>query len=198
MTSFLHVIKLYINMKKVIFGLVGQMASGKDTVKLYLEEKHQAKSCRFSDVLRSILDILGLENSRSNLQKLSTNLRKLYGEDILAKTIVNQVNKINSDVVVVDGVRRLADIKYLSELDNFFLISIEADMKIRYERLIKRGENENDDKKTYEEFIKDHEQEAELQIEEVIKNANFKIDNNNDFDYLYTQIDKIIKDWQNK
>ncbi len=185
-------------MNKVIFGLVGQMASGKDTVKLYLEEKYQARSCRFSDVLRSILYILGLDNSRTNLQDLSTNLRRLYGEDILAKTIVNQVNKINSDVVVVDGVRRLADIKYLSELANFFLISITADMKIRYERLIKRGENENDDKKTYVDFVKDHEQEAELQIEEVIKNANFKLNNNSDFENLYHQIDKIIKDWQDK
>lgn len=185
-------------MKKVIFGLVGQMASGKDTVKLYLEKNYQAKSCRFSDVLRNVLNILGQEVSRTNLQELSTNLRNFYGEDILAKTIVAQVNKIESEIVVVDGVRRLADIKYLRELDNFFLISIEADLKIRYERLVKRGENENDKQKTYEEFIKDHEQEAELQIEEVIKNANFKIDNNNDFNYLYTQIDKIIKDWQNK
>lgn len=195
-TFFLHVIKQ--NMNKIIFGLVGQMASGKDTVKLYLEEKYQAESCRFSDALRNILNILGQEVSRTNLQNLSTNLRKFYGEDILAKTIVNQVNKINSDVVVVDGVRRLADIKYLSELDNFFLISIEADMKIRYQRLVKRGENENDDKKTYEEFVKDHQQEAELQIEEVMGKADFKLDNNSDFDNLYIQIDKIIKDWQDK
>jgi dephospho-CoA kinase len=185
-------------MNKVIFGLVGQMASGKDTVKLYLEDNYAAKSCRFSNILRSILDILGMENSRTNLQELSTNLRTFYGEDILAKTIVSQVNKIDSQVVVVDGVRRLADIKYLKELNNFFLISIEADLKIRYERLIKRGENENDDQKSFEEFVADHQKEAELQIEGVIKKADYKLDNNQDFNYLYQQIDKIIKDWQNK
>ncbi len=185
-------------MNKLIFGLVGQMASGKDTVKLYLEKNYQAKSCRFSEILRNILDILGLENSRSNLQDLSTNLRKLYGEDILAKTIVNQVGKIEASIVVIDGVRRMADIKYLNDLDNFFLISLEAELKIRYQRLIKRAENENDDKKTYQQFIEDHQKEAELQIEGVMKKANYHLDNNNNFASLYNQIDKIIKDWQDK
>ena len=185
-------------MKKVIFGLVGQMASGKDTAKQYLENNYQAKSCRFSDILRNVLDILGLENSRFNLQELSTNLRKLYGEDILAKTIVNQVNKIEAKIVVVDGVRRLADIKYLNSLDNFFLISLKADLKICYERLIKRDENINDDKKSYTEFIADHQKEAELQIEGVMKNATYHLDNNKNFEDLYSQIDKIVKDWQDK
>lgn len=185
-------------MEKIIFGLISEMAGGKETVKRYLEEKYQAKSCRFSSIMRDILDRLYLEKSRDNIQKLSTALRQVYGEDILALTITKEVNDIKADIIVVDGVRRQADIKYLNELNNFYLIAIEVEAKTRYERLKKRNENPGDGEKSYADFLADHQKEADKQIPSVMKTANYKVDNNASLDNLYSQIDKIIKKIQNK
>ncbi len=184
-------------MKKVVIGLISKMAGGKDTIKKYLEKNYQAESCRFSSILRDILDRLFIETSRDNLQKLSGSVRQTFGDDILAKTIAKKVNSLKSDIIVVDGVRRPADIKYLKKLDNFILIKIIADEKIRYKRAVKRNENPGDDKKSFEVFLLDHEKEAEAKIAEVMKEADYTIDNNGDFDNLYRQIDKIIKERQN-
>ncbi len=185
-------------MEKIVFGLISEMAGGKETVKKYLEKNYQAKSCRFSSIMRDILDRLYLEKSRDNIQKLSTALREVYGEDILALSIKREVNDLDANIVVVDGVRRHADIKYLKKLNNFFLIAIEADSKIRYERLKKRNENPGDDKKSYEDFLNDHQKEADKEIPSVIKKADFVIDNNGSLEKLYSQIDKLVKKIQNK
>lgn len=179
-------------MAKVIFGLVGPIAGGKDTVKKYLEEKYGAESCKFSTSLRDVLARISVPMSRENVQKISTVLRQSFGEDLLAKVIAKDAANFKKDIVVVDGVRRMADIKYLGELQNFALLAIDVNPKIRYERLIKRNENVGDAEKTYAEFLKDHEYETELEIPAIMKKARYVLDNNGGFEDLYKQIDEIM------
>jgi dephospho-CoA kinase len=180
-------------MAKVIFGLVGQLASGKGATKKYIEEKYSGQDCRFSSILRDVLDRVGVPIDRGNLQKVSLVLRQAFGDDLLAKAIAADAGKMDADIVTLDGVRRFTDIKYLRELPNFKLIAIVADPKLRYERLVSRNENVGDNEKTFEQFTADNEAEADREIPEVIKTADFLIDNNGDWDNLYKQIDEIIK-----
>lgn len=179
-------------MSKIIIGLVGPLASGKGTVKKYLVEKYKAEDCRFSTILRDILNRANIEISRTNLQKVSTILRQNFGEDTLAKAIANDAKNFTADVIVVDGVRREADIKFLRELPNFILVSVEADSKIRYERMVRRNENKGDDLKTYEDFMKDHLAETEMEIPAVMNSANFKLNNNGSPEDLCKQIDQLF------
>lgn len=179
-------------MAKIILGLVGPIASGKDTVKKYLEKKHGATGCRFSSILRDILECIDLPNSRENMQGLSTILRQKFGEDILARAIAADAIKLRSNIVVVDGVRRLADIKFLKKAPGFALVAVDADSKIRYERLVKRGENAGDAKKTYAQFIKDHQYETELDVPMLMRKTKYKLDNNGPLTDLHKKIDGLI------
>jgi len=179
--------------KKIILGIAGEMASGKGTVAKYLTEKHSAVGLRFSTVLRDVLDRLGIEQSRENMQMVSTSLRQSFGDDLLAKVMKGDALKTEAELIVIDGVRREPDIKYLRELPEFKLVYIEADMEKRHERIVKRGENTDDINKTFEEFKKDHEREAEVRIKDLKAKADFVIDNNGFFEEFYRQIDEIIK-----
>ena len=185
-------------MNKIILGLVGSLASGKETTKKYLADKYQAKDCRFSSILRDVLDRITVPNSRDNLQKLSTILRANFGENLLAKAIANDASKLDANIVVIDGVRRFTDIEHLNELPNFILLKIDAVPKIRYERMKMRNENQGDNEKTFEEFLADHEKEADRQIPEVMKTAKYSIDNSGTIEELHNQIDKIISELMNK
>lgn len=180
-------------MSKLILGIAGEIASGKGTVTNYIVNEYQAGAHRFSTMLRDILRRLYLEISRENLQNLSTILRQNFGEDTLSRAIAEDVKKDAREIVVIDGVRRLDDIKYLKKLPGFKLIYVEADIETRYERIIRRNENSNDQNKSFEEFSRENEQESEQQIKDLKNYADFVIDNNGEFKDLYKQVDKIVK-----
>jgi dephospho-CoA kinase len=178
--------------KKIILGFVGEMVSGKGTVAEYLQKKHNASTHRFSTMLRDVADRLYLEKSRLNLQKLSQVLRENFSQDIMARVMAEDVKNDINDIVIVEGIRRFADIEYLKKIDSFELIYITADIKIRYDRLTKRQENTDDQLKSFEDFQKDHEHESEIQVQGVGKTAEYIIDNNRNFEELYKQVDEIL------
>jgi len=179
-------------MEKIIIGLVGQIASGKGTVANYLEKNHQATTYKFSTMFRDILKRAHQEITRENMQGLSTVMRNQFGEDLLAKVMAEDVKNDRGQVIVVDGIRRMADIKYLKELENFKLVAITAKPEIRYERLLKRKENAGDDQKTYEQFLTDQNNEADAEIPVVMATSTAELNNDGDLQELHKQIEKII------
>ncbi len=179
--------------KKIIIGLVGKIAAGKGTVADYFVNKYKAEVFSFSQSLRDILERMHAEISRANMQKLSTALRQNFGEDLLAKIMAGDVESTSNKVIIVDGIRRMADIAYLQNFSNFIMVSVETDIKKRYERLIKRTQNNDDTKKTYEQFLIDEKAETEKEIPLVMENSQEKIDNNGDLKNLEEQLEKIIK-----
>lgn len=179
-------------MQKIIIGIVAEMAAGKTTATDYLKEKYQAVSFRFSDPLRDILERLHLEHTRGNLQTLSTSLRQNFSEDILSKVLALDVKNSDNHIIITEGIRRPSDITYLKEIPGFCLISLEADQKIRFERITKRSENPDDQNKTWEEFVAEGNQESEQKIKEISNEAKFHINNNGTAEELYKQLDELI------
>jgi len=94
---------------------------------------------------------------------------------------------------VIDGVRRLSDIKFLKDLLGFKLVYIEADVEKRFQRISVRGENSDDNEKTFEQFKKELEQESETQIKGLKDSADYIIDNNGSIKELCNRVDEIIK-----
>lgn len=179
-------------MAKLILGIAGEMGSGKGTIAKHVINEKGGNAHRFSTILRDVLDRLYLDQSRENIQILSMILRKNYSEDVLAKSMYHDVQNDEHEIVVVDGVRRMADIVFLRELPHFKLIYVEADMQNRYERIVKRGENTNDSVKTFKEFEAEHEADSEIQIRDLKNYANHVVNNNGAFADLYKQVEEII------
>jgi len=179
-------------MKKIIFGFVGKLASGKTKSCNYLVENYQAQTFAFSGPLRDVLKRLYLPDTRDNLQKTSQALREFLGQDVLAKVLAEDAKNSSAKIVVIDGVRRPKDIEYLKLLDNFFLINVEADQQLRYERIIKRGQNSGETELTFEQFKKDESAEAESLIDEVADQAKFNVTNNGTEAELLQKIDNVL------
>ncbi|HBI16625.1 MAG: hypothetical protein UR60_C0001G0024 [Candidatus Moranbacteria bacterium GW2011_GWF2_34_56] len=180
-------------MQKIILGIAGEIASGKGTAAKYLIDRYGASTHRFSTSLRDVAKRMYLDESRENLQKISTMMRENFSDDILSMVIYRDVANDDNQVVAIDGVRRLADIEFLKKILEFKLVYINTSMENRYERITKRGENVDDNAKTFEEFKKDHEREAELQIKDLKDMADYVIDNNGTLEQLYAQLDEIIQ-----
>lgn len=184
-------------MPKLILGFTGKLASGKNVCQNYINENYNSDSFRFSTALRDVLNRLYIPISRANLQDLSLALRTTFGSNTLAEVIGEDAKNSQKDIVVIDGIRRLDDISRLKTIKGFKLISIDAEPQLRYERMKLRNENKGDSEKSYAEFEEDGAREAELQIPEVMAKADYHLDNNGDFNHLYQQIDKLIKELNN-
>lgn len=180
-------------MAKLILGLAGEMGSGKGAITKHIVQNYKANEHKFSQMLRDILDRIFVEQSRENITTLSMVLRKNFGEDIMAKTMYHEAFNDEKDIIVIDGVRRIEDMKYLKEIPYFKFIFIDADMQTRYERVVKRAENSDEMKKTFAQFQAAHEYETEKTIPDLKNYADYVIENNGTYLELYQQIDEIIK-----
>ena len=182
-------------MAKHIIGIAGEIASGKDTVTKYLVDRYGATQYRFSDPLRAILKIMHLDITRDNLTNISTHLREAFGQNILAHIIEHEAENVERDIVVIDGIRRLSDIDLVKDKPNFTLWYTDADVKIRYERLHKRIENQDDGSLTFEQFLEDHSNETERFITELKPKAKLVIENNGSLEELQAKVDEIMKNF---
>jgi len=178
-------------MDKKIIGFCGKISSGKGTACAYLQEKYGAEIVMFSQSLRDVLNRLYMDITRENMQKLSTILRQEFSQSILAKVVSQDAQNSQANLIVVDGIRRPKDIEYLEKLPNFILVSIEAEQEKRWQRLVTRGQNQDDINKTFEQFKIDEQAETELLIDEIAKKANYVIDNNGSTEDFFSQIEII-------
>ncbi|MBU0646899.1 AAA family ATPase [Patescibacteria group bacterium] len=178
--------------KKIIIGLTGEIACGKGAIVNYLVKKYNASSYRYSTILRDVLDRVYQDQTRHNIIATSDFLRKNFGEDILSKTLAEDIKKDKNKIIVFDGVRRIPELKYFKNISNFILISVYSDPKIRYERVVERNENQGDDKKTFKQFMLDQKGVSDFEVPETMNQADFKINNNGNLENLYKQVDQII------
>ncbi len=186
------------NSNKIILGFVGDLASGKGTAAKYLHEKYGSTTYRFSTMLRDILKRVYVPETRENLQNLSTFLRESYGQDVMSRVIAEDVARDNNNLVIVEGIRRPSDIEYLKKLEGFHLIYLTGKPEIRWQRLVQRKENPGDSEKTFEEFSKDENAEADRMIKELGRTAERKIENNNGYEEFYQALEKVLLHYGNK
>lgn len=180
-------------MAQIILGVAGEIGAGKDTVTSYITETHGAKYYRYSSILKDILKRLHLPYDRVSLANLAEALRAYFGENILSRTLVADAeNDADAEIIVFDGIRKVAELEFLKTSPSFRFIFVDAEMQKRYERLVKRGEKSDDTGKTMEQFMKDHEHAADNVIPKLREYADVVIDNNGTLDDLYKQIDDAI------
>lgn len=135
----------------MIIGLTGSMGSGKGVVADFLKEQGFLY-LSLSNELREIAKEKKIELTRENLQNLGNKLREEKGVGILAQVVVDKIKDQEYKKAIVDGIRNPAEIGVLRKLKNFFLISVDAAQKIRFERIKER--DRESDPLSWEDFVK--------------------------------------------
>ena len=178
---------------KIVIGIVGEIAAGKDAVAAYLKKKYKSETISFSQPLRNILDIIGIEQSRINLQNLGNDLRQSFGKDILSRAIAEQIKTSKKKIFILPNVRIEQDIIWLKKFPKFILVALNTEDKIRFARLKNRHQNTDDKTKTWAQFIKDGKNPLEKHIRELMPKCHYKLENNSDLKNLHKQIDELMK-----
>ncbi|MBT7903247.1 AAA family ATPase [Candidatus Woesearchaeota archaeon] len=180
----------------IVIGLTGTNCAGKDSVAEYLVAKGFIH-LSLSDIIREELKLRKQPITRDNLIELGNELRKNYGYGVLAERALRKVNKVPGERYVISSIRHSDEAKKLKKHKNFFLINVDAPVKIRFDRMTKR--NNAGDAKTLKEFKSLEKREfaksgAGQQIGLVIKLAKITILNNAGEDELHNKVDSLLND----
>jgi dephospho-CoA kinase len=180
-----------------IIAFVGMPASGKSEAARIAAEMG-IPVINMGDVIRKEVLRLGLEPNDSNTGMVATQLRKCEGMDAVAVRCVFQIRDAGSDLVVVDGVRGIAEVEcFRREFgEGFILISIYAPIEIRFSRVQKRGRS--DDMNSIEGLRNRDERELGWGMGEAIDASNIEIENNSTLENFKKNVVEVLSNYLGK
>ncbi len=157
-----------------VIGFCGLPGSGKSTVLKAIEDL--GTIITMGDVIRNEAIHRNIAPSDENLGNIALELRNNYGPEIIAEKCVILIKKLEGEVCFIDGLRSMAEVAVFRKYWTFPLIATEIDEKTRYKRLSKR--KRPDDPNSLSEIRDRDQREIKFGLNEVLKNANYKINNN--------------------
>lgn len=185
----------------IIIGITGTIGAGKGTVVDYLIKSKNFKHFSARGLLIEEIEKRGLENNRDSMVAVGNDLRENFGPGYIAEELFKRACE-SGDNAVVESLRTVGEIEALRKKGNFTLLAIDADPKIRYERISVRGSST--DNVSFEKFLADEQREMESNdpnkqnLSECIKRADFVIDNNGLIEELNEKIEKTLQIISNK
>ena len=146
-----------------IVGISGTNGAGKDVLGLLLAERCGYHFHSVSDLLREELTRTGQEISRENLRTLSKKWRNESGDDgIMFTKAIEKYLAEKQDMeyrgLALVSIRHPAEALRVQEHGGT-VIWVDADQKLRYDRLQLANRGRAEDRKTFEEFQAEEDQE---------------------------------------
>ena len=191
----LHTLALINNfiLVKLIVCLTGMPGSGKSTIVSALKSKG-IETLNLGNGVRAEAKRRNLEPSGENLGKIMLQLREKNGPGAIANLLTDQIQNSKSNIIIVDGVRSIAEIEVLKNVGSVKLLSIEATADTRFKFLKARGRS--DDPETKEKFAERDNREISVGIDKSISIADETISNNDlTLDELTELAHTVIKKW---
>ena len=141
----------------IIIGITGTIGAGKGTiVELLIKKGFKHYSVR--DFLVEEIKKRGLEINRDTMTATANSLREEFGNDYIVKTILNTAIA-NGDDCVIESIRNDKEIELLRNIHNFYLFSVDADIKTRYQRICLR--KSATDNVSFETFVENEKREMQ-------------------------------------
>ncbi|MFA6253835.1 MAG: AAA family ATPase [Candidatus Paceibacterota bacterium] len=179
----------------MIIGITGTLGAGKGTVVEYLKKK----DFRHYSVTAFITDEIirrGLPVNRDNMILVANDLRAEYGSAYIVEKLYERAS-VNGGDSVIESIRTVGEVDALKEKIGFYLFAVNAEMKTRYDRIVKRAGEK--DSVTFEQFAEQEKQEMtstdpnKQNLAECIRRADYLINNDGTIEDLNNQVEKILQ-----
>ena len=172
-----------------VMGISGLPGSGKSLVSDMATEKG-ALIVSMGDIIREEAKKRG-ESTKETAQ----NLRAEHGEYIVSELTIKKIKEIQQQnkthTIIVEGIRSPQEVNmFKKNFDNFIILSIFANPKLRFERLLNRIRE--DDSQDYNEFKRRDKMELDFGIGTVISLSDKIIINENDLESYQKEINSFF------
>jgi hypothetical protein len=178
-----------------IIGITGTIGSGKGTIVDFLINTWGFKHLSVRDYLLEIIAERGLVANRDSMVLVANELRANHVPSFIIDELYRKAIALNTDCII-ESIRTPGEIDSLRKKENFHLFAVDADPKIRFDRITIR--NSVTDNINFEEFVANEQREMtstdpnHQNLQRCIQMADFNFDNNGSIEDLHHQVEKII------
>ena len=179
-----------------IIGITGTLGAGKGTIVDYLTQHHHFSHFSVRGYLTKIILSKGMEVNRDTLVATANDLREKNTPSFIAEELYREAKESRTDCII-ESIRTVGEVNALHAKGNFYLFAVDADIKLRYSRIVERASET--DKVSFETFVANEEREMnssdpnKQNLSACMLLADFRFENNDTFDKLYREVDEVLK-----
>lgn len=179
----------------IILGITGTLGAGKGAMVEYLKERYGFAHYSARDFLIQEIEKRGLPVNRDSMVLVGNDLRATYHPGFIAEELAKEAVRENHNAVI-ESIRTLGEIAVLKQQPNFYLLAIDADQLLRFERIKSRASATDD--VSFDKFKADEEREMfttdpnKQNLTACLAVADFRVMNNGNLADLHRELDIII------
>jgi dephospho-CoA kinase len=174
-------------MRKVL-GFCGLPGSGKSTAIESIQKFGNVVI--MGDIVREEVKKRNLPLTDENLGTIAKEWRQKYGKGIIAKKCVELIENKTADIIFIDGLRSMAEVRIFRKKWKFPVIAIIISQEKRFNIIKSRARK--DDPQSIEELTSRDRREIQFGLKEVIENADFTIMNDSTKKSLKKKTKKLV------
>lgn len=179
-----------------IIGITGTLGAGKGTIVSYLVSTYGFTHYSVREFLIQQIRDKGLPVNRDTMTQTANELRAAHGPEYIAEVLFDLASASGKSCII-ESIRTTGEVNALKGKGGFTLFSVDADRRIRYDRIVLRGSET--DRISYETFAANEERELtstdpnKQNLSACMQLADFHFTNNGSFDDLYQQVDQVLR-----
>ena len=178
-----------------VIGITGTLGAGKGTIVKYLVNNMGYNHFSVREYLTEEIKKRGLVVNRDSMTDVANELRSKHSPSYIIEQLYERAI-ISGNNSIIESIRTPGEIDYLEKKGNFLLIAVDADPKIRYDRILIRGSAT--DNISYDTFISNEKRELtstdpnKQNLSACAKRADIKLYNNLTIDDLIKKLTRSL------
>ncbi len=184
----------------IIIGITGTLGAGKGTIVDYLTINKGFKHYSVRQFLIEEIEKKGLPVNRDTMTEVANNLRATHSPSYIIEQLYKKALSYGGNSII-ESIRTPGEVDFLKKQGEFYLIAVDADPRIRYDRITLRASET--DHISFDTFIANEKREFtttdsnKQNLSSCIQMADIVLQNNGSIYELQQQLERELVDFMN-